>query len=448
MAKRINNQTIAKNIAQSEKYVDTLLYVKEIDSFFVYQKDKGYYKILDDDAIEQLIIEYHEEEIPDQNLTRNIIKDLRYFLQKFCYQKMEKVEHKYLAFNDKLLNLHTLELEDKNESKQVFHYIDVDSDKLDNPTPLFDKFLSEVLVFEDRKPDRELAMVLEEMLGYYLIPDLSKGVVFFLVGKGANGKSVLINLIEDIIGREYISAASIQMLTVDKFTAASLIGKRLNVCNEEESKYLKSDRFKALVTGDAIQVQRKFGPPFLCRLNAKYLFATNQMPKFDSFNIGVQRRIKMIPFNRTFGEKEQDHTLITKLRSEISGIVGRAIKGAKRFREQNKSFTPSIQMVDLMSDFEGSISSVSAFLTDQFEFNSTSFISSQEFYGLYVRWCKANGKKSLARENVGKELNRIYDQDQLNTRCYVEFTKKTQRGYRLSRRKDAEEIDNEFIGGQ
>jgi putative DNA primase/helicase len=52
---------------------------------------------------------------------------------------------------------------------------------------------------------------------------------FFFVGRGNNGKSVLIDLIQAFVGKENCSAVKLHDLRNDRFIAAQLYGKTVNL---------------------------------------------------------------------------------------------------------------------------------------------------------------------------------------------------------------------------
>ena len=61
------------------------------------------------------------------------------------------------------------------------------------------------------------------------------------IGIGANGKSVLINILISMLGKQNVSSVPLQKLINDRFAAAELYGKLGNFCadiSEQELRYL------------------------------------------------------------------------------------------------------------------------------------------------------------------------------------------------------------------
>ncbi|MEY6569761.1 DNA primase, partial [Streptomyces sp. PGLac3x] len=105
------------------------------------------------------------------------------------------------------------------------------------PTPRWDRFLSDTFGADDR--GKELVDFLHLLLGYSITGDVGAQVLPFLWGKGANGKSVLLDVMIQILG-DYADAAPPGFL-MDKgaFSEHStelteLHGRRIFVCSERK----------------------------------------------------------------------------------------------------------------------------------------------------------------------------------------------------------------------
>ena len=446
MSTTLHTQDLVAMILQDKKYVDRLLFCEENESFYLYIDEHKYYKLLTPRLLKKELNAFLRIAVGGKkNVTGAVLRDVIEIMSYDAYNTIESPITPYIALKDKVLDTSAMEFVEHLEDRKCFHMLDMESEQINQETPLFDKFLQEVLVKKDLTPDEEMIIVMEEVLAYFLMGNLKMHDVFFFVGRGANGKSVLINVLSEFIGKDFTSAMTIQALTMDKFASAQLLGKKINICNEEESKYLKSDKFKALVSHDEVQVERKYMSSFRFRPTAKYLFATNNMPKFDVINEGIRRRVKILPFHRTFNTKEQDRYLTDKLLTEMPGIVGKAMKGAKRLIENGLNFSPCKQIREAGDEFEMTVSGVVDFFTDQMEHDAEAFIPMAELYGLYHRWCKSKGKKPLSERNVGKELSTILRIE--SVRQYDSDDQTTKRGYNLKRRVGAESVDNDYING-
>ena len=409
MSRENFTQNKVREFCQDETFRDYLTYVRETDVFLLYDKTERYHKIIPDDlAMEEIIYNWSLSKL-DKNISKNLIKDMVYQLKIICYKKLEELSTGFMAFIDKDLDLDTLEFVEHAPEYYAHHKINFKTQELAKPIPQFLKFLREILVKENANPDEDLIMVIQEMMGYYFMEDLNPTVVFFLVGEGANGKSVLIRLIEEMVGENHVSSYSIQNLTTNKFAPVNLIGKKINLCSEEESKYMKADKFKAMITHDMIECEKKYGAKFVCfKPQTKFLFATNEMPGFDSIGKAIQRRLKIIKFHKEIPEEKQDRNLLAKLKTEIPGIIKWAIEGAKRLKNNNYVFTKTDNMTKAYAEFEEVVSSPVQFLREFYIEDEKGFISTNDLYEHYRDWCTgAGGRQKKSASNFGRDLNKV-----------------------------------------
>lgn len=305
MSKVSKNQDLTAQFCQSEEFKDNLLYIKNFSRFCLYQADTHYYKLFSYEDMEQAVYNFLKRNA-DKNITLSICRDIVLQIKFECYKRVNNFQSTYISLTDKLLNTKTNEFEDFDPQKYSFISVPVSSEEFSNYqgeiSPLFQTFLNQVLIKKDGTPDFELHNLMQETFGYCLLPGTEAEASFFFVGDGANGKSKLLDILRAMVGAENCGSSSIESLTRSQFATSSLVGKRLNVCTEESSEFVKQDKFKALISGEYVDIERKFADGFSEVLPVKYIFATNEMPSFSGFNTAFFRRIKMIYFLRTFSE--------------------------------------------------------------------------------------------------------------------------------------------------
>ena len=84
------------------------------------------------------------------------------------------------------------------------------------------QFLDEV--FSKNQDKQQKIDFVQEVLGYLLIPSTEYQVMFWLLGAGANGKSVITHMIRKLLGEQNVSSVSIAGLN-RQFTIAETVGK-------------------------------------------------------------------------------------------------------------------------------------------------------------------------------------------------------------------------------
>lgn len=391
-------QELVELYCQSPEITEKLIYINSVDGFCLFQPKTGHFKLLSKLELERHVYMFLYKNV-QKNMTVSMTKDFIGQIKYRIYRTQESMISPYIALKDnKTIDVDNFLISDTSLSRPAFYYLNCTSHAMQNYTgqapTMFKSFLDYVIVKPDMTPDYELQSVVQEMMGYYLLDTLEAHATFFLVGGGQNGKSVLLNVLRKLVGEEFTEAMSIEKLTTDRFAAASLVGKKINICSEEESAYIKSDKFKAMVSGDPISVERKYGDSFMWTPTVKYIFASNEMSTFSGLNYGLTRRIKIIPLLRTISEEEKDTKLIQKLESELSGIMAWAVEGAKRLAANKFRFSESKQMNEKIEQFKENISAAVLFFKETYtNGDSYSFYSYDLMYEEYKNWADSRGKK-------------------------------------------------------
>jgi len=112
------------------------------------------------------------------------------------------------------------------------------------------------------------------MLGYFLVPITKSQKCFAIVGAAGAGKSVLLNVLNEILlGSGNVSNVSWQSLN-ERFKTAELFGKLANIFADLPTKNIDDNGiFKALVGEDYLTVEKKNKDPFSFQSMARLLFS-------------------------------------------------------------------------------------------------------------------------------------------------------------------------------
>jgi hypothetical protein len=160
--------------------------------------------------------------------------------------------------------------------------------------PAFDHYLHTTFEPDD-------IPLIEEILGWCLVPDRRFEKSVMLTGEGENGKSVFLDLVGYLLGETNVSNVALQDLEENRFRAAELYGKLANTFADLDARGLRSSSmFKTLTTGDWITAERKHGQPFRFRSYAKLLFSANKIPSSRDRTHAFYRRWLIIPFTQKF----------------------------------------------------------------------------------------------------------------------------------------------------
>jgi P4 family phage/plasmid primase-like protien len=395
------------------------IYVKDQGCFYIW--DKNVYRFLPDEEILKLLWNFLIEEkrngtfIPSNlNISINRIRGLLEALKIDHIRRCQQTCNSYISFSDgKIMNMENFEIVDASPDIHSFFRINAPSSVINESPdcPRFKMFLKEILVLEDGvTPDEGLIDFVQDLFGYCLLGSIKAHATFFFLGSGRNGKSVLLNVLRELIGSSYISNMTIQTLTTSTYASANLVGKKVNIASEEESKHIRSDVFKGMIAGDPMTVEQKYKAPIEIIPAVKFLFATNQMPVFDSTDPAIRERVFVIPFNRYFTDDERDPELTETLKSEIGGIFGWALEGAKRIIKNKYKFRIPESIKVAKQKFSEEQSSVLTFLTENYVITGIEedYVIKAEMFARYKDWCFENKRQSKANMNFYKDINNIH----------------------------------------
>jgi len=320
---------------------------------------------------------------------------------KISYDEVNKDAKNLINVKNGLLDWKTGELKPHDPSLRSLIQIQTEYDPKAK-SDVLDKFITQVM-----PPD--CIPLIEEFMGYLLIPDTSFAKCLVAVGEGGNGKSTFLHLVEKMIGTMNISHYSLHAISEDKFTASGLVGKLCNFYDELESKVLENTAtFKQIVAGDQIKAEEKGKAPFSFKPFARLVFATNQMPRANDRSQAYFDRILLVRFPHRFRDTDQvilDYDeVLAKTPGLMSALLNRAISGLQRLMKQNR-FSKAQSSADAIDDYQRECNSALDFLQDNCSMKDPNgWINGSDLYDRYKAWCFDSGRKPLSRREFVKSL--------------------------------------------
>mgnify|MGYP000577116803 CR=1 FL=1 len=189
--------------------------------------------------------------------------------------------------------------------------------------PRFQRFLAEI--FEGDEDAEEKAKLVLQLIGYTLLPMSRFEKFALLIGNGANGKSVLLEVLAALLGLDNVAGVPLDRLG-DTFKRAHLHGKLANIVTEiEEGAVIADAEVKALTSGELTTAEHKYRSPFSFRPYATLWAATNHMPHTRDFSDALFRRACVLTFNNKFEGPRRDPRLKDALLNELPGILNLAL---------------------------------------------------------------------------------------------------------------------------
>lgn len=272
--------------------------------------------------------------------------------------------------------------------------------------PRFTQFLQEIFLND---PDyAEKAWALLEMIGYTLVSHADFEKFILLVGSGANGKSVVMDVVRALAGSENVAAVSPTQFG-NRFQRAHLHLKLANLVTEiAEGGEIADAELKAITSGELTTAEHKGKNPFDFRPFCTCWFGTNHMPHTRDFSDALFRRALVIPFNRTFkAGVDADPDLKAKLIDELPGIMNLALYAFGEVIKRG-TFTEPPSCLAAKQEWRMEADQAAQFVEERCVLDASGTIESSALYGTYISWASAAGiSRRLNKKNFTQRLVRL-----------------------------------------
>jgi putative DNA primase/helicase len=317
--------------------------------------------------------------------TKAIYQNVLHDLKGLSYTDI--VFSKKLAVENGLLDAETKEFVKPTLNEMAFHSIpvnynpNVDSHKLDN----WLEFLKQVANPED-------IPMLQEWMGYCLLPDYRFHKVLWVHGDGRNGKGVFDRTIQGIIGKDNVANVGLEELDGDhRFALAQLYGKLYNSSSEPTTnKIFRTEVFQKVSGSDTIKAERKNANDRLEFVNcAKLTIIGNKFPKIHTPTTAFKERMMFVKFPNFFDDKAQIHNLEKNWLTDPeqkSAILNWMLEGLQRLIEQN-GFTKSKTQEQTEIEFQRTSDPVSAFTKEMGIFQKNLATTRATALDAYAKYC-------------------------------------------------------------
>jgi P4 family phage/plasmid primase-like protien len=273
--------------------------------------------------------------------------------------------------------------------------------------PIWKGFLNDIFQDEQGRIKQDTIDFLQKAVGYSLTGSSREQVVFFLYGTGRNGKSTFMNVVKEILG-EYGKQTNADTFTVKKSDRvnndiAALKGARLVAATEsEEGARLAESLVKQLTGGEPIQARFLHQEFFEYVPQFKIFFTTNHKPAIKGGDLGIWRRIRLIPFTVTIPDEKLDKDLPEKLRKEMPGILRWMVEGCLKWQKEGLSIPDEVK--EATNNYRDEMDTLGNFLKEFCIESEKAKGLSSELYRKYTEWCSENGEYELSKTKFNKKL--------------------------------------------
>ena len=337
----------------------------------------------------------------DRNTMVNDAKDLNFF------------ENTELDKDDLLLNLKNCVLDLSGDMPKVLeHNADLLLSKCCNASydpqatcKLWEKTINEIM-----EGNEEKIRYLQKILGLCLTGITAEEELYFFYGASTrNGKSTICKTVLSILN-DYGATISPETLAVkankDSRTAspdiAKLAGTRLVIASEPPKKMIFDTSLVKTLTGrDRVTARFLHQNEFCFTPKFKLLINTNYLPTITDQTVFKSGRIRVVSFNKHFGEHEQNKKLKDELRKEANGILNWMISGLYLYRKEG--LEPPAAVRDSTDEYEIDSDKIGRFISECLV-KSDKNTPAKDVYEKYSKWCSDSGLGIDGRNNFYIEL--------------------------------------------
>jgi len=259
------------------------------------------------------------------------------------------------------------------------------------------------------QPDVEIQEFIQRLFGVCLSGKPHIQQLIFFYGAGANGKSVLIELVSSMLG-EYSTPIQTEMLMRQQRSSQSaspdilkLKGARIAFCNElSEGARIDEGRVKQLTGGDTLTGRALYKSDVTFQPSHNLIMVGNHQPSITDTSEGMWRRMLLIPFDHIIPENERDPLLLTKLQEESPGILNWMLEGLADYRKHGLDIPPTIaQATDAYRNDEDILG---AFIDERLFRKHDRKVSTSVAYNDYANWCAQSGHGKLSKSKFTRRL--------------------------------------------
>jgi putative DNA primase/helicase len=270
--------------------------------------------------------------------------------------------------------------------------------------PVFIEFLDKIF-----NADKDKIAFIQRIFGYCLTGSTNEQVYFFFFGFGANGKSTLLNVIEQLLGSDLAKQTPAETLMAklqggkQSNDLARLNRVRTVIANEiEDGSHLAESLVKQITGGDTVTARYLFKEYFEYKPEFKLIIAGNHKPIIKSSDNGIWRRTVLVHFPVSIPKDEQDAYLSKKLSDELSGILNWAIKGCLEWQKIGLAIPASVEKD--VTDYKEEMDWLGLWIADCCKIGVTESEKADSLYQSYKYWAEVNGIFVPTSTTFGRRL--------------------------------------------
>ena len=187
---------------------------------------------------------------------------------------------------------------------------------------------------------------------------------------------------------------------------ARLKGARLVTSVEpNEGMRLNEGLLKQITGDDMITARKLYGDEFEFRPQFKLWITMNHKPEIRGTDIGIWRRIRLIPFTKVIPEDKVDKNLSDKLTKEMPDILAWIKEGYRLWKYEGLDKPKAV--LDSVKEYQNETDVISAFLDSDY-ITKGGEVKASQLYAVYCKWAGENGEFKMSSKRFGLEMSQRF----------------------------------------
>lgn len=366
----------------------------------LYRYDNGVYKEISKEPLRQLILEYLPNSAQSDYNIEQTYKLTRTAAEAFDIFKCDTDEN-IINVENGLLDVMSKELKPHTPEYLSTFQLKVKYNAAPDNGKLWDNYLNSLCTTKDGTIDHEEINVLQELFGAALsnISGSSLKKFFLLYSAvGDTGKTRYLKVLCSFVPSDKVTSIFIQNLA-EKHTTSGLVGKRLNIVDDQSTASIKDSSILKSLTGDGvIPVNYKGGAVTNFEYKGYIIAACNGLPiPEDDKGNHMFSRYFILPFENSIPiEKRITDIAEQIIEKEKEYVFLWALEGLRRFIKNGRRFTECKRSKEVTEDLRLKADSVHRFIAEKCTItgNTKDRIKCTEVYNQYEKYMQAQGEKN------------------------------------------------------
>lgn len=250
---------------------------------------------------------------------------------------------------------------------------------------------------------KEKKQLLFEYIGYCMTRDLFFKKALYIKGVKDSGKTVLTDLITNIIGRDNVSNVPLQKLS-EQYSTIQIKDKLLNLCSDIQSTALKdTGTFKQIIGGDAILCEAKYKEQISIIPFCKQVYTSNYLIDIIGDRSDATTD-KFLYLTWDYVPDKKDCNLLKTLIEEIPDIIVLCMKALKEAYTIGK-LTETEESKEINKEVKGMSDNLQAFINNCCYVGKNEKIRTSYFYKKYTEYCELERLKPRQKTTISKDMD-------------------------------------------